>query len=219
MKATDDFSNLEEKIYQAYSRDGAILTTLGLYILWAGLCIVAWPFPWDHFGIAAWPTPWNGLIPLCIIGPLLLLMRLAWTKRITVPRLGYAKSAARRDLPRHRKWRYMWLAVAIALPLGVWMRVWLSVHSGMPHTDKEGIVGLAPVIVGIGLATTKINLPKRQFWTIIALTYGLVVLASFLAVDEGWAIGIVGLLLAGLGLVCLRRFLRDYPRREETDEQ
>jgi len=218
MKANTDFSRLEEKIYQEYSRDGAILTMLGLYILWAGLCVVAWPFPWDHFGISAWPTPWNGLIPCVLAFPLLLLVQV-WRKRISFPRLGYAKSVARRDIPRHRVWRYMLIGFAITVLLGVWMRLSLRVHSGMRGSDKEAIVGLAAVTLGIGLAGAEVNLQKKHFWAIIILTFGLVVLASCLGVDEGWAIGIIGLLLAGIGLARLRRFLRDYPRQEETDGQ
>jgi hypothetical protein len=202
---------LEEKIVREYQQDGMAPVLFGGWLLWISAVLLLWPGP------PLWALAFYYLFgaPMYFIGK-------AWRHKIGYPRLGFIQLTvprwSMRESPatRHLVKRLM----VRALVIGVLFGVITPVSSFLGYLS--GFRGIIPGVFNFGeftapglLATMLIlwsnALSRKAFsWlTVIALL--LVSLGRFFQISNGWAVGAFGLLLLGIGLFQLRRFLREYP--------
>ncbi|RPH96562.1 hypothetical protein EHM69_01000 [candidate division KSB1 bacterium] len=222
MKADNDFRQMEEKIYQEFNKDGALIACLGFMFVCMGVFLAAWPVLSESIPLfQTLPSGFEGLISIgatAILGYLLIWI---WRRRITYPRLGYSKFVARRDFPRNWRWRAIFLFFVLIFLFSISMSLSLRLNSAvhpLPHNlgDLSSNTGS---FVGIGMAVVGVILGMKRMWMIVVPMLAMIWLAAYIHVSQGWVIVLAGLLLIGIGLERLRHFLRDYPLLVNTDVQ
>ena len=211
-KTSED--NVQEKVYQDYSKDGAMVASLGFLLAAIGLTVVFWSTIWN------WLTPLEdifgfitSLIPLAILMiPCLLMIRI-WRLKITFPRLGYSKYILKRDLPR--KWLPRYMLLLLVLDFVFMFVVDLSLRisaSGEPVAEDLADTGtLAAIVVGTTLAVLGFHLGIPKAMMIAAPMLAFIWFASYISISYGWIFVIAGLLLMWIGYQRLREFLREFP--------
>jgi hypothetical protein len=203
MATIDDFDKLEEKVFQDYNQDGALVTVAGLRMLMVGMFIVIWP--------NARPLS-NWLFVLAVILPVDWLVRSLWRRWITFPRLGYAKQLTHLESPPNaRKKRGFWFQPLTFIPL------FLSLQYS--HPDLTIYTPTSSVFVATSLITLGYILGFRLYGIMSALSIGIVWLTVPIHINPGWAVVVIGFIQMGIGFSCLPRFLEKYPRLEESHAQ
>ncbi len=196
MSAIDDRQQLEEKIYQDYSRDGMGETLMGIGLLIGSLSMT------EHFYQAAPFLP----IILIFIGQ-------AWRKRITYPRLGYAEIVAKKRTTPKRG--ILLILVTALLLLAVASTAFMHATRGstpLPHDKLLLGAIIAAIIAGAGIA-----LRLKSVWVVAVLMLGFFAIADYWQFSAGWAMAAAGVIMLGMGLLRLRRFVRDNPVLEGAD--
>lgn len=195
----DDLSQLELDMFKAYHSDGAMETFLGI-----GFLIIGWLL-WEQEPIA-----FVGLFPVYI----LLGLRI-WKKRITHPRLGFAKWSEERRNHIGRGKRFILGSLLILLVLVIGSTL-LSRAGILPSRmlDHSAHYFAAPVFA-IALSVIAATRHQPHFYGIAALGLILMIFVVPLQLHLWSILLILGLPLVIIGLVRVSRFIKQYPVMEE----
>lgn len=219
MKADDELRSLEEKIYHDYNQDGALITDLGIMFMWMGAWLALRPVLFEMFSaISLVPTWFMVYVPIFSAAILGYLMIWLWRRWITYPRLGYTKFAASRKIPRNTRVRTFLLFIILIIAFNFSMRYSLKLISAIDPLLAD-YVSTTGSMVGIGMAVVGVILGLKRMWMMVVPMLALIWLAAYIHVSQGWVILLAGLLLVGLGLERLRRFLRDRPLQVNINVQ
>ncbi len=217
--ATADFAKEQEllqvKLLRDYSRDGLFETLFGWMHVWAAALLLS------NLRAAIGPHYANLILDTLFIMGIILLGRLlgrAWLMRITYPRLGFASFTTfwQWSQGRKRLWVKILQSVVILTLFDFLLGMLVPERSKGPW-DLLPAESIFRMSIAFMLTFGIVWLRLKHLWIIAAALTGLLVLAHFQHLDPSWAIGIVGLILLAIGLVKLRRFLRDYPLLEADD--
>lgn len=190
-------SDLRDKIQRQYDQDGAIETLLGFGLLLGGL------------GMAS-RTPAGAFAPVLILP-----IALAWRRRITLPRLGYAAVLDKRQAEFRR--RYVPVGVAVIVLMILVIVAFAAADKRVPSAH-DTIARYQKLALGLILSAlvASIGALRRlpHLYVVAGLMMALVVGAVAWHVSAGYALAGAGTVLVAIGLVRLARFLRDNPRLE-----
>jgi hypothetical protein len=220
MKAIAELGAVEEKVYQSYSKDGALITATGLMLAGTGACVAEWRSLADSLSFLSFLEYHSRILAvLTVISLLCILIMWLWRRFITFPRLGYSKFIATRNMPK--KWRYRLMGYILAFDLLFDLSIRLSMKiaaapAKVPY-DEAVFFGFIGILLGTSLAIPVVAYGLKKLWIVIAVATALVWLAPFIHVNIGWLVSIVGILLAGGGLYQLNDFLKANPSAGATD--
>lgn len=83
--------------------------------------------------------------------------------------------------------------------------------------EQAELVRFVSVALGVGISVARINMQFKPFVALIVLTVGLVWLVGCTSLSQGWTLAMIGGGIVAMGLLRLRRFLRDHPKVEAVD--
>jgi hypothetical protein len=122
-------------------------------------------------------------------------------------------------------WRYFLLLCALSFAFDMAWSVpkWLLA----PHTSHGASGwqiggyenGIFAGLVGMTLASLRVFSEVKFFWPTSVLALIFMALLSYLRVPAPWASCFFALPMIGIGIMRLRRFLREHPKLESADGQ
>lgn len=213
---------VQEKVYQDYSKDGAMVTSLGCLIAGIGVMVIFWAAIWSGLSpLAAALGTFTTLVPLTAIILLCLLLIRYWRLKLTFPRLGYSKFILKRALPRKWMPRYIVLLFVFDLLFMLATDYSLKIASGeLPVAEDVSDIGrTAAIAAGTTLAVLGFHLGIEKVLTLALPMLALIVLVSFIGISYGWIFLAAGAILIWIGYQRLRDFLREFPIEVNTDVQ
>jgi hypothetical protein len=188
-------TDLKANAQRRYDQDGAIETLMGFGLMISGVGMAT------HSSAGAF-TP-----------VLIVLLAMAWQRRITYPRLGYAAFVDKRRDEFRRRFLPIVLAVLLLLILVI-------IAFGSARKDATGgHVGMAPngkIAIGLILSALIASIAALRrlphLYIVAGLLTALFVGAAAWQVSPGYALAVTGMVSFVIGLVRLVRFLRANPR-------
>lgn len=192
----DDLTTLEEELFRSYHSDGAVELLLG-----TGLLFVAW-FSWEGSS-----SVFTTLVPVY----LLLAVR-AWKKRITHPRLGYARwNSERRHRIEKGKRVLLWTLLGCTLLM-----------VGMVLLEKGGILStnlldhsvqfVAMPLIALAMVVMAATRGQSHFYLFAGVCLVLMFLVTPLNLHLWGTMLILGAPLFILGIIRTFRFISQHPK-------
>jgi hypothetical protein len=200
MTKQDTLREIEKKAYMSYHQDGLLDIVIGIYALSFGLGIVA-----DRildFSFAA-------IMPAILIA-IVLPIWIQAKRKITMPRIGFAKFGARGS----NKLFALFLGLMVA-GLGVFFAFTLAtVQNGRPFwidiLFQYGMIwiGLGAAVIGSLFAYT---IGLKRLYGYGLLTFALFASGHFLGVPFEYLLLAIGSIIIASGIALLAQFIRRYP--------
>lgn len=191
-----DLTSLEAKFREAYDRDGAMEILLGIGLFFGGAVL-------NH----AMRTAFAGIMPafLVVIGK-------AWKKRITYPRIGYAKLPA---VNQTRNNALTLIVITIAAVSSLFFIGYLAGKTGFenkaiemkPYTGLFVCAFIALLVSGIGIVRRN---PVLYGVALFLLILAFLAHAGFMT--NGDAVTFTGIASMIAGIVRMILFIRSNPR-------
>jgi hypothetical protein len=195
----NDLSALQTKLRSQYSSDGMLETLLGCFLV---LLTIMAMTPNHHLARA---------LPIFFVVLLGYGGRL-WKKSITYPRLGYAKlkdvklRQARQSLPLIF---FAVLALVVLFLFGYYSAK--ASLTGVPQGSVSAFGYLTCLFFAVIIAGAAFVFKVKNLYWIGGLLFVLLGLANLLALNPAFPFGIAALASLILGILALRRFLRENP--------
>jgi len=190
-------TDLENKVQRRYDQDGAIETLMGFGFLLAGL------------GLASGTTV-GALAPVLVLP-----IALAWRRRITYPRLGYAAVVDKRRGEFRR--RFVPVALTVIALMILVIIAFEAAGKSVPGAN-DAVARYQKIAIGLILSAFVASLAALRrlphLYVVAGLMMALFVGAVTLRISAGYALAVTGTVLFAIGMVRLVRFLRDNPRLE-----
>jgi hypothetical protein len=190
-------TDLQNRAQRRYDQDGAMETVMGLGFLLSGLGMASG----SHVGAF---TP-VFLVPIV----------LAWRRRITYPRLGYAAFVEKRRGEFLRGFLPIALAV-IALMILV-IIAFDAAGTSFPEAN-DTMARYQKIAIGLILSALIASIAALRrlshLYVVAGLMMALFVGAVTLRISAGYAVAVTGAVMFAIGMVRLVRFLRDNPKLE-----
>jgi hypothetical protein len=197
---TTTVDELEKKINQEYSKDGFLEIFLAIALVLSAAMVERGVFPGTF-----------ALFPVFV-----LLMKRAWRKKITYPRLGYAEIMDDRRLQLKRRLPGIILALVVT---GIIMAVLVYFrHHGGGSSAHQSLAGLT---LGVGIVVVLLAFAAvDRAWQLLYSVIPAIVIIS-IAYWQKWPLEIALLISAliafGVGVYRLVSFLRNNPRLDRED--
>jgi hypothetical protein len=191
---SQELAQVESRIRRAYNGDGMIETLLGLAFIGGGINLLT--------------RSAGGMVFVVII----VAIASSWRRKITYPRLGYARAF---DTRTRRRGVVVTVLLALAVLLVATVGFGLHTDQGTSWVDTHarllfgGFLCCAVAAAGVARKATHLYL-------VAAVLFGLIVVADRLNVTAGYPIVFMGCVLIAAGLIRLVLFLRSNPIVPET---
>jgi hypothetical protein len=192
MNASPDLSATEARVFEAYWQDGVLDLIAG-----AGVVIIG----------VGWILGF--VLVVALVPPLALAAWPILRQRVTVPRLGQVRFAAR----RRRTMRHGLVAV---LSLGVLTGGWAVNHALNPGSTSAFLTWIAPGIPALILTAMALSAAEAlRLLRFVGYAVGFALAAVAVAaldVEPGWALLAGGLIVTVNGARLLAGFVHEFPR-------